>query len=349
MSDNFELIDKYLSGEISEQELDQLSAWLRENAVNRECFNLENEIWRYSEICVEGASVSENTAWMKLSKRLDLNEEISEEFIFFRKPRFRLLLTAASVMIAVILSVALIQYSHRTMVRNQLLSKTFLSNNTGERSHLFLSDSTEVFLNSRSILSFNGSYNLNNREIDLSGEAFFSVRSDPEKPFIVNLGKIRVIVTGTSFNISSYEDDPCIKTTLVAGRLNVSINDGGSVQLNPGEQCVFYRVSEDLMLTRVSTDIHTDWIDNKLRLIDVSLDEVIRKISRKYNVDIEVSDTSLYSLRYTATITDEPIETVMKILKAVSPIEYKYYKPDPLYANDKSRPKIVIFSTHSIN
>jgi ferric-dicitrate binding protein FerR (iron transport regulator) len=216
-----------------------------------------------------------------------------------------------------------------------------VSTNEGEKAHIFLADSTEVTLNSGSTLQYNGQYNIKDRKVKFTGEAFFNVRTNPEKPFVVELDQISVTATGTRFNIFSFGNEDRVETTLEEGTIAVSIKGLEPVKVKSGQQVVYFVKSKKVLVRDVVTDTYISWKENKLRFNDTPFEEVLRRIGRKYNVRFEI-DPDLLNLKYTATFIDEPIEDVMKMLKTVSPITYKIYYLTSVNDKKYRKPKIVV-------
>lgn len=156
---------------------------------------------------------------------------------------------------------------------------------------LRLSDGSVVFLNSQTRLRFPVSFTGNTREVELTGEAYFEVAKDAEKPFIVHAKGHSVTVVGTKFNISAFENEEVIKTTLVTGKVSVGGEEMEEpVVLAPNEQFIFNKKSRQYKIHRVDVQDYTAWKDGQFRFRDVRLDEIMRSIERWYGVEAEYVD-----------------------------------------------------------
>ena len=154
---------------------------------------------------------------------------------------------------------------------------------------LTLSDGTRVWLNCESELKYPVAFIGENRKVVLKGEAFFAV-SKNTKPFIVETADLTVQVTGTRFNVRAYADDPIVQTTLTRGSVLVETknNDGGPAQvvaLSPGEQADFHRTRARLNRIQVDTTNFVGWIAGYFRFENKPLDEILKSMSRWYNVN----------------------------------------------------------------
>ena len=153
--------------------------------------------------------------------------------------------------------------------------------NKGRQWKMFLPDGSEVYLNAGSSLHFPVSFNgQSERIVTLKGEAYFKVVHNDQQPFKVIAGNQVIEDIGTSFNVNAYEDEKEIKTTLVEGALKV--ND---VLLAPGWQASTNHEGHIKTVT-VNTDDVTAWLSGQLSLNGLSLEELMREISRWYNVEI---------------------------------------------------------------
>ncbi|MCC8423589.1 FecR family protein [Mucilaginibacter sp. UR6-11] len=153
----------------------------------------------------------------------------------------------------------------------------------GGQWHLVLADGTQVWLNAASSLHYPTAFNGKERLVELTGEGYFEVAKDKAHPFIVKTAQESVQVLGTHFNINSYADEPSVKTTLLEGSVKVS-NAQRSVLIKPGEQAVL--VNNDLVVKEADTEEAVAWKEGRFIFNDESLESIMRKVSRWYDVDI---------------------------------------------------------------
>ena len=164
---------------------------------------------------------------------------------------------------------------------------------------LVLSDGTKVWLNAMSELRYPLVFSQEERAVYLKGEGYFEVKKDSLSPFTVHLESSRVTVLGTSFNISAYPEDRKIYTTLVSGSvLFVSEQTGKNVVLKPGHQSEMDLLSGGLSLKEVDTDVSTAWKDGVFYFKDMTLGEIMRIVSRWYQVEVVYMNSLLKETRY---------------------------------------------------
>lgn len=160
-----------------------------------------------------------------------------------------------------------------------------LSTPRGGQYNLRLPDGTEVWLNAASSITFPNSFTGNERQVKITGEAYFEVEQQKDQPFKVDInGKASVEVLGTHFNINAYADEPYIATTLTEGAVKMTDRQQSAV-LSPGQQA---RINTKGMnvLKNADTDLVLAWKNGLFRFEAASIEEVLRQLARWYDVDI---------------------------------------------------------------
>jgi ferric-dicitrate binding protein FerR (iron transport regulator) len=282
-------------------------------------------------------------------------EEPKEEGIPARninlKFTWRKLAVAASISILVATSVFLGFQNYRT---SQFTAREHqVTAPLGSRSNIVLPDGSNVWLNSGSKLTYGHNFG-KNREVHLSGEAFFDIEHLNNSSFIVNTSDLRIRVLGTKFNVKSYPDENIIETTLVKGKVEVkSIHEDKSstpVILSPNQKLVYTKNegSIDLDKTEDKTEStgkeqvertrniqivknidpqdNSSWKDGKLIIKSEALESLARKLERYYNVNISFQNDSIKKFKYSGTLEEITIEEVLRALESTSPIRYEINK-----------------------
>jgi ferric-dicitrate binding protein FerR (iron transport regulator) len=279
---------------------------------------------------------------MNLSSDLNLGKKKSESVKIISMVTFRIIIAAASLALVVAIGSLALWMKEKQSFRQLAAVSSRVETNEGERARLFLADSTEIILNAGSSLEYDRNYSIDNRMVKLSGEAFFDVTTNPDKPFIVQLDRMKISAIGTRFNVFSFGNEDRVETTLEQGSLEVSIPGEEVITLKPGQQVIYFRRTEKVVVNDVASETYTSWKENKLRLNDTPFEEVLRRIGRHYNVIFEITSKDLLDLKYTGTFIDESIEEVMQMLKTVSPITYKIYYRTTITDRQYLKPKIVV-------
>ncbi|TKG95004.1 DUF4974 domain-containing protein [Puteibacter caeruleilacunae] len=198
----------------------------------------------------------------------------------------------------------------------------------GETASLRLPDGTKVWLNSGSTIDYSAAYGIDNRNIDLSGEAYFEVTKNKKVPFVVKTDKMDVEVTGTKFNVTSYPEDEEVYTTLAEGGVNIKNKEGSVMHvLKPGEQAVWDKIKGKSIVRKVNLKHFTSWKDGVLIFEKERLEVVLHHIERWYNVRVVLENESLNNEVVTgALLKNKPLHHILDVL--VESTDIKSYKID---------------------
>lgn len=180
-----------------------------------------------------------------------------------------------------------------------------------------LPDGTSVTLNHYSSLSYPERFQSNEREVELSGEAYFEVSKDRKHPFIVQTEAVDVRVLGTHFNVDAYRDNPDVRTTLLSGSVAVSNkNRSERIVLKPNEIAIYNKVEQKLtcrMLENAKNEI--SWRHGEFIFDDLPLQDIVRELSNSFGTTIHIADTALQHYRITARFRNgENLDTILSVL-----------------------------------
>lgn len=158
-----------------------------------------------------------------------------------------------------------------------------------------LSDATVVHLNAMSTLRYPVQFSNDERVVELQGEAFFDVQRSGI-PFIVKTPRATVEVLGTTFNISAYEGESTC-ATLVEGKIKIS-TDTESLVLRPSQQAVIQQHEENILVSEVDANFYSSWYQGKIYFRDASLKEIMKVLSRWYNIQVAYGDSRVGEQRF---------------------------------------------------
>ena len=194
----------------------------------------------------------------------------------------------------------------------------------GGEYQLMLADGTRVRVNSESELVFPTCFNSDRREVFLKGEAYFQVAPDSDKPFYVRVNDYIVKVTGTSFNVTSYTDDPCAMTTLVEGKVSVYGNDSTwNCDLTPGHMLKFDKGTARVTSEECDPRIYTSWIDGEFKFRDMRLEDIMKKLNRWYDFEVAYEEEELKDLRFSGAAEKyNPVEFLLKMIEEVTKVRF---------------------------
>lgn len=159
----------------------------------------------------------------------------------------------------------------------------------GKRSELVLPDSSKVWLNAGSQLTFPNVFDAGNNEVFLIGEGYFEVSKRKTTPFYVRTADMNIKVMGTSFNVSAYPDDGYTSAVLLSGRIEIepaSKVDFQHIAIEPGTSAMLNRADKKLKIQRVAAEDEISWTKRQLILKNTKLSEILTRLSRIYNAEI---------------------------------------------------------------
>lgn len=220
----------------------------------------------------------------------------------------------------------------------------------GATKKIELPDGTQVSLNAGSELQYAADFNTSHRTVQLSGEAYFDVKKDAERPFIINTGKMSIRVIGTAFNVKAYPEDKTSEASLIRGMIEVSMKNDPKKKfiLRPNEKIVFPNKalpaagSKDLevlqregyAISNVSINpvdnsvIETAWTHNRLAFMNERFGDIAQQLERKFEVKLHFEDSTAAALRFTATFENEDIRQTLEALQYSLPFKFRIVKKD---------------------
>lgn len=335
-----ELLQKYMEGEISVSEMKQLSSLIEAPSNDRFLRPALLDIWTNNKESGQvwlGASQANQI----LNKLHDLIKQDEGEKSIPRSgftKAINIFSKIAAILILPLLIAGIWYFiDSRSLYRDMGVSDwvTVLSP-VGSIVKTVLPDSTVIWQNAGSSIKYPREYTKKNRQVILSGEAFFMVHSDHLYPFYVSTSHLQVKVTGTRFNVSSYDEDKNTTVVLEEGKVgiqNLSARKKNPLYyLTPG-MCYSYSEKEHKAIVKnVEVKKYTSWKNGKLIFRNDPLSDVCKQLRRWYNAEIELSDSTgeLLSHPFTMTVETETLTQVMDYLCQAAPVSYevKYVSKD---------------------
>lgn len=193
----------------------------------------------------------------------------------------------------------------------------------GVRSEVFLPDGSRIWLNSGSYISYKKGFDEKIRRIKLSGEAYFNISTDPNRPLTVVTDIANVEVTGTRFHVVTNSSG--WETTLMEGKVSVYPTAGTktqSVVLSPGQKAQWNANSKNFTVNSVDASSISMGFSSRLRFDNESLGSIAHELEKTFGVKIDVPQAIAEKYRFTATFTDESIFEIFNLLKITAPIDF---------------------------
>ena len=308
-----QLID-FIRGKITDKsEIKVIMDWIEMSSENHKIYNDILNCWALSGIRHENSQV-----------------DVEQQFRQFKRKNFRIRLFTVNLKYAAAILIllsfgALTQYMVSKYILQQNISWCEVTVPLGQSVELALSDSTKVWLNSGTKFRYPSSFSTKSRDVELNGEAFFSVTSDKKHPFIVKTTNLDVNVTGTRFNVAAYNDNDKTDITLVEGKVALQNKSGNTIaELLPNMNAEFINSSDILNLKNVNVDLYTRWTTGTIVFRQESLGEIAKKLNKWYSVEIVFDHEDIKDIAFSGSILkNKPIDQILEILTYISKIGYQ--------------------------
>ncbi len=326
------LILKYLSGSISQEEKNELTAWLESDIKNKKALTLYERVWSTQE--KEGENVNMQTAWNNVAKKAGIAlpfEETTINTLPVQIPKsqtitrygYQFLRYAAVFLVAV----SLLFLFKKTTQTTQAPEQQQILVQYGKQNSVVLPDGSKVILDAGSKLSFPKGFDGNVREVFLSGEAYFEVTHNPKKPFVIYANKGIVTVLGTKFNVRAWQfDNEEVKVVVAEGtvslRANTTNKEAGAI-INKGKMS--YLTDAHLTAsvpTEVNVNTYLAWMKRDLILQNTPLNEVLDRLSRWYNLQFKLPSPVYNRVRITGTFHKKSVAHILEAIGLMTHLNY---------------------------
>jgi transmembrane sensor len=356
-----QLIIRFLNGHLSLEEINDLYIWIESSLDNRKIFKVYQNIWIGGSAFTQNEDFNPQKAWKKMTDEINKPSfrQIYQSSQKARRIYYRYAQIAA-LFLAVFTLGSLVSYLTLSPDHKIYGEGIFeISVPLGSRSRIVLPDSSIVWLNAGSMLSYPHDFNYTERLVKLEGEAYFDITTNPIKPFIVKTSHLDVKALGTQFNVKAYPDDNAILTTLVEGKLIIEmpgkerpliyaleprqsftyqITEKSALRLNTFEPVIEENEkpekavietpipadSKPLLLVKsnIRPEKYTSWKDETWIIEGETMDDMAKMMERRFNTKIEMKSADLKRYRFTGKIKNETLEQVLEILSMTTPLKY---------------------------
>jgi len=314
------LIGKLLSGNISLEEKKELDAWIHFSPENEKQYRKSRKAWELSKnyVSTEKIAADKSSIQEEVKKQQTLKIKRTHRFLQFYR-------IAAILAIPVTFAISWLLFTQN----NQTIEEVNISQFSAPKGHIavcILPDSSQVWINTGSTISYNtNSFNHQNREIKLSGEAYFEVTKNKNKPFKVVTSLANINVTGTSFNVKAYPDTGDFQTVLSEGSIEMELNNENHQKVNliPGEKAIFKIEEKEILVEKVDADFYTSWRNGKILFKDATLNDLIQELERIYDIHFNLEDPALGETRFRGMFSyDNNLIDALEKIKQTASINY---------------------------
>lgn len=314
------LIEKYFNGTANREERLEVEKWAKSSPENQELFYDLLENWERQnpkmQVDIEGD-------FQKLMDHIEKSDQGSDRSHLPDKPRLLPTFLKIAAAVTVILISYLVFKSQLPFGRNTDLPLTHI-NPKGVKSKHILPDSSVVWLNAASKLSYRKDFGSGIRAVRLEGEAFFEVRKDTLRPFVVTASEVSVKVLGTSFNIRAYQEESVVETVVLTGRVAANAEKGNTpLILKPNDIASYSRQNQKMLKSQVDAQSFVLWKEGILRINDRTLREIANELERWYGVTVIISGNREAGCRITGTFDNKSLDETLRYMQALIAMDYK--------------------------
>lgn len=194
----------------------------------------------------------------------------------------------------------------------------------GEKYHITMVDGSEVELNENSTLTFNNSMVSKNRIVALTGEAFFDIAHNSDRPFIVQSSDLQIEVLGTEFNVSNYKENKFLRTTLIDGSVKIIHANGDKAVIKPGEQATVYFNQNDINVQQADVQETVAWMSGRLIFSGDKFENLITRLNQWYGVNFILIGDDIKAMKFTGTLKKEnDLIYFLQMLKYTKGVDYE--------------------------
>lgn len=308
MTDNYtnidELLAKRLAGEAAPEEEQLIEAWLRESADNRQYFEGLQLLWAQAPLSRAAGrpAVDTERALQKVKAQLRPGVATPPARVI---PMYRWVSAAAAVLAVVVAAVFFFRNPAETQQLQIAAAATTLTDT--------LTDGSVVVLNRNSGLQIAGNFNKKERRMRLSGEAYFAVAPDQEKPFVIEVERLEVTVVGTEFNVDSRSQPGRVIVTVTSGKVQLSAGEQ-NVLLTANEQAV-YETATGQITRSARPDQNATAYKNRVFTFEATpLRTVVQELSDVYGVDISLKNKALENCLLSTGYDNQELDLILDLI-----------------------------------
>lgn len=315
-NDTYILMAKFLSGEAEISEIELLEKWRALSPGNEQLFRKHKEAWELAHATpIESMIPDKEVVWNKLINKIEQSAPVMYSRLFL----YRTVGITATITLLIGFSLSFLLFPGKATERREVTVRTL----GGQKSEVTLPDGSTVWLNGESSLTYATDFQANNREVKLTGEAFFDIIRTDEM-FKVNTGGIQVQVHGTAFNVNAYQGDD-IQVALLRGHVTVHNLESKQLlaNLSPGHKASIASQTLETNIVACDAEIESLWRLGMLKIIDEPMTQVIEKMKRWYGVNITLKGKSkVTDVHYWMTIKTESLTEILSLINKTTPINY---------------------------
>ena len=317
-------ISRKIAGEETAEDATHANEWIEKKSVNKKTYNILTEMWSFR----KSSDTVYHSLFESIQRRIRVHEN-RPRLPFYSTPLFKV----AAIVLLILASNFMVYMIQENTKPEQVVTWQEVVVPRGNRMKLILPDKSSVWLNNETRFKYASDFSSGNREVELSGEAYFDIQHDAEHPFVVKIGDRRIKVLGTKFSVNAYPEDRMIETSLITGSVEFDshqkVNGESKFLIEPGNSLFYDKRNNSVTLQKIQSSYYQYWENGVYAFKDESFESLAVKIKRIFNVEIIFQDDYLKKKTYTGTINiNDNIFLFMEAIRrtSVEPIEYNYDK-----------------------
>jgi ferric-dicitrate binding protein FerR (iron transport regulator) len=307
-----DLIARYLAGEASPEEIQNIEDWAAESADNQAILDASKSLWDMN-FDTPVPDLNTEAAWQKIKQRIQIDSPLESERIISMNNRKRnmtfIRIAAAVISVLVIGSVLYLIFNSRENI------SSFAAQTNPIR--ISLPDSSYVILEPGSELQFDRrDFNKNERRLQLNGSALFEVVRNESKPFCIKTPRSEVRVLGTSFKVSDYESNDTVFVKVITGKVRLSSGNNNALQkdLLAGEEGKFVSGDNQILKSRIQTEDLRYQLNKTIVFKETSLALVCQTLERIYKTEVRLANPNLDNCHLTASFSEQELPEIILII-----------------------------------
>ena len=306
-----DLIGKVLAGEATAQEQERVLQWMKQSEENEKYFNQLKQIFQKAGAASVQVEFDTDAAWKKVKKQINNDGKVIS---ITRSTYFSPLRIAAGIIVLIGLGSVLYLLTAPPIQTLAVASAITTRQDT-------LPDGSTAFLNKQTELEFEYNPREKTRKVKLKGEAYFSVKHEEEKPFIIEADEILVRDIGTEFNLKAYPDKDTIEIVVTQGEVQFYTQKDPGLNLKAGEKAIYSKRSKEFYRIE-KPDTNTLAYKTKVfSFNNTDLRSVVSLLNEVYNSKISLASESLYTCRLTANFKEDNPEIIVEVIAETMGLE----------------------------
>jgi len=342
---NYQQLARFMAGNCTPEEVEEINSWANADAKNKEKLKQFEQIWNISgenkNTTVLHDFFDANEQWGQLQDRIIIGEGSNKSQDQLNNKTYRsgrnfsnmhslghMIARVAAIFLLAGLVGAFFYNNWYTPVRQaQKPALREVSTANAQRVNLTLGDGTRVMLNAGSEMKFPNQFKRDIREVYLEGEAFFDVKSNPQRPFVIHSAGTKIQVLGTSFVVRSYDEENEVRVVVKEGRVSFGPEGGKSnsgALLTANELGRYHFDKREIETAKVhDIQLYFSWRKGYLKFDEKPMKDVAKALQRRYGIKVNFKDPNIKKKKLTAFLKSRSIKNVLNVIAMSLDLDYK--------------------------